>query len=100
MAAQVVSESVFKLFRNRCSSRSGIRTLIVLTAGELGRDWPPPDCWRTGAAGAIASQLPPLMSLRALADATQQIHLELPPGDGWPHNERQIAMPRPIEEPV
>lgn len=59
--------------------------VIVLTANELANDFNPPTCWRSPAAAKVAEQIPPLMTLRALADATQQIHLGLPSGAGWPH---------------
>ena len=59
--------------------------VIVLTAGELANDLNPPMCWTRGAAAKIARQIPPLMTLRALADATQQLHLGLDPGADWPH---------------
>lgn len=72
--------------------------VVVLTAGELASDWNPPTCWKKGKAAGVAQAIPPLMSLTALADATQQIHLGLGPGEGWPHH-RQFEMQNEVVRP-
>jgi hypothetical protein len=68
--------------------------VIVLTERELSGDWEPPTCWRSSADKVVADQCPAIMTLTGLADATQQLRLGLPPGDGWPHpqwHEREAA---------
>ncbi|MCA9627291.1 MAG: hypothetical protein KC766_06480, partial [Myxococcales bacterium] len=72
--------------------------VVVLTAGELANDWNPPTCWKKGKAATVAQAIPPLMSLTALADATQQIHLGLDPGEGWPHD-RQFEIQKEVVRP-
>jgi len=59
--------------------------VIVLTARELANDWNPPICWKRAEEARVAKECQPLKTLTALADATQQIRLGLPAGEGWPH---------------
>jgi hypothetical protein len=61
--------------------------VAVFTAKELASDFGPPLCWKDDAATkSFADNRFRLRgSLRALCDATQQIHLGLPASADWPH---------------
>lgn len=69
--------------------------VMVLTARELTSDFGPPFCWaHSGIAGekklyeAVTKAPVPHTSLRRLADATQQLHLNMPPDEDWPHYDK------------
>lgn len=68
--------------------------VMVLTARELTSDSGMPYCWHHGGDEreqkmyqAVVRAPAPHVSLRRLADATQQLHLHMTAGENWPHYE-------------
>ena len=68
--------------------------VMVLTARELTSDLCPPYCWHHGGSDrergvyeSVTRAPAPFVSLRRLADATQQLYLDMSPDAGWPHYE-------------
>ncbi|MGD0680040.1 MAG: hypothetical protein ABSC94_32045 [Polyangiaceae bacterium] len=70
--------------------------VVVLGARELTSDFGPPYCWHDSDIErekelyeAVAMSVVPHTSLRRLADATQQLYLDMSPDVGWPHYDKQ-----------
>ncbi len=63
--------------------------VLVLTARELASDFGSPSCWKAGSPveKALADSFRGRSSFWMLCDASQQVHLGLPPSSDWPHYE-------------
>lgn len=63
--------------------------VAVLLNRELSSDFRPPMCWQKGTTKEqeVAKKCIHRSNLRVLCDATQQLHLDMPPSEDWPHHE-------------
>jgi hypothetical protein len=78
-----------------------VHPVLILTANELFADAAPPRSWhKLGTKyGAFKNRYELGYNLADLADATQQIYLDLPPWQQWIHSKRRVA-PLPVGAPA
>jgi hypothetical protein len=87
-----LSDDEKRLLKPLASARREQRAspLMILTRHELSSDFVPPHCWKDGSLAhqalydAVTRAPAPHVSLRRLADATQQLYLEMSADPDWP----------------